>query len=319
MISGGVMKHLFIINPVAGNGRTLEYVEKIKTLLGNKEDYIIEITQREGHATELAKQYTSKQDYRVYAVGGDGTVNEVLNGMAETKSSLAIIPAGSGNDFARTIYPSKYDEKELLSRLLTAESRLVDLSKVEDKYFLNIASVGLDAEVASNANQIKKCRFIKGEFAYILGIFKTLASFKINPLKVVIDKKIVLNKRILLMAVANGKYYGGGIKIAPKANVKDGQFDIYLVNDMGLIRILNVLPKLFKGTHEEVKEVEVYKAQQVKIWSKDPITVNIDGEIRKMGNIHMQIIPKAISIVMPFADTESKEEDILEELMQVSQ
>lgn len=149
------MKHLFIINPEAGKGKAIAYVESIKNIFqGMEDEYHIEVTGYPGHATQIVKEYTSKEDYRVYAIGGDGTLNEVLNGIIGSTSSLAVIPAGSGNDFIKNIV-SEEDEYILL-KTINGKEKYMDLGKVNDRYFINISSVGFDSEVVYNAKSIKK-------------------------------------------------------------------------------------------------------------------------------------------------------------------
>ena len=158
------MKALFIINPVAGKGKSEEIIRSFEPMIKGKLPYHIELTQNKGEATEIVKRYTSEDDYIVFAVGGDGTVNEVVNGMVGSNSTLAILPTGSGNDFVRSIY-DKYTIEELLSDLLDGYDEPIDLIRIDEKYFLNISSVGLDAEVVYNANQYKKIKFIKKDLA----------------------------------------------------------------------------------------------------------------------------------------------------------
>lgn len=292
------MKHLFVVNPAAGKGEALQYVEQIKPLLEGRVDYKIEITKFEGEATNIVKKYTEQEECIVYAVGGDGTINEVVNGMVGSNSTLAIVPAGSGNDFIRTIYPG-YDKENLLSKLLRGKKESIDLVQINGKYFLNIASVGIDAEVVFNATQFKKIKYIKGDFAYIMSIFKTLFNHRSNRLKVQIDGKETCNKEVLLLAVANGKFYGGGIPIAPNASVNDARADIYLVKDLKLLKILWVLPKLFRAKHHEIKELETYRARAIKIESDNLFKLNIDGEIVLTNQVEMQVIPQAIQVVIP--------------------
>lgn len=292
------MKHLFVVNPAAGKGKGTEYIHQIKAIFEGKEDYYIEVTEKKGQATEIVRNYTSKEDYIVYAIGGDGTINEVVNGMAGSRSRLAIIPAGSGNDFIRTIYP-RYDKEELLHKLLNGKTENIDLVKVNEKYFLNIVSVGIDAEVAFNVEAFKRMRYIKGNVAYLLSIFKTLFGYKCTKLRVMLDGKETCDKKVLLLAVANGKFYGGGIPIAPHADVNDAMADVCLVKELKLGKILTIIPKLFKARHEEVREVEVYRAGQIEIESDEAFRVNIDGEIFETSKVNMQVMPQAIQVVVP--------------------
>lgn len=295
------MKHLFIINPIAGKGKTLKLIPIIeKVFKERKESFSIDITKYVGHATEIAKNYSDKEDYRIYSVGGDGTLNEVLNGMVNTNSSLAVIPCGSGNDFIKSIY--KYNKKEALEDILIKtingiESK-IDLGKVNNRYFLNIASVGFDAEVAYNSIKFKKLPLVNGTAAYILGLLLTVFKYKSYDLIIEVDNtSYKLNS--LLVAVANGKYYGGGINVAPKANLNDGFFDVCLIKRVGRFKILGLFPKVIKGTHETIKEVNFKSGKVVHIISKEDLAFNIDGEIIKGKEAEFEIIKHGMQIVIP--------------------
>ncbi len=291
------MKHLFIVNPEAGKGKGSRYIEEIKDLFKSRNDeYIIEITEFPGHATHIAKRYSEVRDLIIYSVGGDGTLNEVLNGIDVNSNSLGIIPAGSGNDFFRSI--SGISEKNILARTINGKEQYFDLGTVNDIFFLNVASVGIDAEVVQNSEKFKKIPFIPGLFAYIMGIFFTVFKFRSSNLKINIDGNEFL-RRTLLLAVANGKYYGGGMKLAPRADLQDGYFDIYHVDNLSPLKILLLFPKLIKGTHENLKEVSYFKGKNVRILSDNDISLNIDGEILKTSKINFEIIPKAVKIIVP--------------------
>ncbi|WP_055665571.1 diacylglycerol/lipid kinase family protein [Desnuesiella massiliensis] len=292
------MKHLFIINPVAGKGKAMDYLEKIHKIFEERQDeYIIELTKNQGHATEIVKKYTEADDYRVYSIGGDGTLNEVLNGMAFTNSSLAVIPAGTGNDFIKNIYDEESYEN-ILEDTINGNEEFFDLAKLNNRFYINISSAGLDAEVVYNAIKLKKLKFIKSSMAYLLSIFITVFRFKSIDMVIEVDGNI-LNRKILLIAVANGKYYGGGMLVAPEAIINDGIFDICLVNHLNIFRILTLFPKLIKGTHKDIKEVEFIKGKNIIINSKDLFSVNIDGEIMRSNKVHFEIVPKGIKVVKP--------------------
>ena len=292
------MKHIFIVNPVAGKGKGMKYIEKVRPLLDEKLDYIILETKGKGHATELASLYATKEECIMYAVGGDGTINEVLNGIVGTDSKLAIVPTGSGNDFIRGIYP-KYKIERLLEGLIKGQASYVDIGKINEKYFLNVASVGLDAEIAKNVVKFKKIKFIGGSLAYLLSIVKTLFGYKCNLVKIKVDGEEIWADRSLLLAIANGKYYGGGIPIAPSAKVDDGELNICLVKELRLLHILPLVPKLFLARHEEAKEVRIFKARCIEITGEKHLNINIDGEIVKEKNVSIEIIPNGIEIIVP--------------------
>jgi len=295
------MNHLFIINPIAGKGKTLKIIPTIEKIFKErKEKFIIEVTKYIGHATEIAEKYSNEQDYRIYSVGGDGTLNEVLNGMVNTNSSLAVIPSGSGNDFIKNIF--KYNKKipleYILNKTINGKEEKIDLGKVNNRYFLNIASVGFDAEVAYNSIKFKKLPLINGAAAYIFGLLLTVFKYKNYNLNIEIDK-ISIKLNSLLVAVANGRYYGGGINVAPKANIKDGFFDICLIKKVGRLKILELFPKVINGTHETIKEVSFKNGKAVHIISKEDLAFNIDGEIIRGKEAKFQIIKHGVQIVIP--------------------
>ncbi|MBE6022204.1 MAG: diacylglycerol kinase family lipid kinase [Cellulosilyticum sp.] len=292
------MKALFVVNPVAGKGKGLEIIKNFESVIQSKMPYTIELTRAKGEATDIVRRYTTKEDYIVFAVGGDGTVNEVLNGMVGSGSSLAIIPTGSGNDFVRSIY-GRYTIEELLLDLLEGNNQKIDIIQVGERYFLNIASVGLDAEVVYNATQYKKLKFIKSSMAYVISLFKTLLGSRGTYAKVTIDGKVTCDEEILLLAVANGSFYGGGIPMVPTAKVNDALADVCLVRELRIRKIMKVLPSVFKGKHIEAKEVEIYRAQEIEIEAKNGCKVNIDGEIMNASRVKMRIIPEGIEVRMP--------------------
>ncbi|HOJ12669.1 MAG TPA: diacylglycerol kinase family lipid kinase [Clostridiales bacterium] len=307
------MKHLFIINPIAGKGKALEYIPKIEEYFSRMKDlFFIEVTKYPGHAIELVKQYVDKETYRVYSVGGDGTLNEVLNGMAGSDSSLAIIPAGSGNDFIKSIRNYSVDKESpeknimkitskvsLLERLVKGTESFIDIGKINNRYFINISSLGFDAEVVYKSHKIKKLPLITGLLAYVLSVFATLVSYQSNPLKIKIDGQTI-EKGTLLVAVANGRYYGGGMQAAPSAELNDGFLDICLIEYAKRLRILKLFPKFIKGQHAGIKEVSFHRGKNISIISKNKVAMNVDGETNIVeGKVDFEIIPNAVRIVLP--------------------
>lgn len=290
------MKHLFIVNPAAGKGKALEFIPKIQNIfIDLEEHYIIEITKRPGHAQEIVKQYVKREDYRVYSIGGDGTLNEVLNGIVGSSSILGIIPAGTGNDFIRSI--TNLDSTEnILERTINSGECDVDLASVNGRYYINVASVGLDAEIAYNAKLFKKNRFISGSAAYILSIFITLFRYKSKFMNIEIDGKSMLLKTLLISA-ANGKYYGGGMKVAPTALLDDGLLDICHIKHTNKLKIMMLFPKLIKGTHHTIKQVSFYKARKVVIRSSEELSLNIDGDIYRTKEALFEVLPKAVRVI----------------------
>ncbi|MCF6464442.1 diacylglycerol/lipid kinase family protein [Clostridium sp. Cult2] len=272
-------KILFIINPIAGGGRAKQSVSIIDNFMKNLGiDYDIALTEKPKDAINISKKGLNKGYNKIVAVGGDGTVNEVALGILEFgKGTLGIIPSGTGNDLARTLnIPSNLEEA--IDVIISGTNKKVDVGIVNKDLFLNIASIGFDSEVVKNTEKIKKR--LKSRMAYVIGVLITLISIKDINTKLEIDNTII-EKNIFLVAVGNGKYYGGGLKILPMAIIEDGYFHVCVVNKMSKLKLLLLLPTLIKGKHIKYKKhVEIFKAKKVRIITEDKTYLNIDGEVK---------------------------------------
>lgn len=276
------MKYIFIVNPNSGNRDYDLIKERIQKAMEGL-DYEIKITKSPNHATRIALKYKNDEDTVVYSVGGDGTLNEVINGLAQGKCKLGIIPTGSGNDFYKSL--QKYSKKE----------STIDLGIINDSfYFINIASIGFDAEVCYSANLIKESGRFK-KIAYYLGIIKTFVKFKFQDYELEINNQKI-NGKYTIIAICNGRYYGGGFQIAPLASFDDDLFDVYLADKMGRLRLITVLLKLMKAKHERSKLVKKVRTTHIKLTSDKEMIINIDGEIIKSKVADIKIIPNAITI-----------------------
>ena len=273
------MKYIFIINPASGK-TNYNLIKKNINEVMQDQDYLILETKKPYDATIMAKKYKDDENAVIYSVGGDGTLNEIVNGIALGKCKLGIIPTGSGNDFYKSL--KSYSKKEAS----------IDLGLINNRYFINISSVGIDAQICNNANHIKH----KNKFAYYISIIKTLFTFKHQEYTVKIGDLVYQNK-FTIAAICNGKYYGGGFKIAPLASFDDDVFDVYLVDYMNRFKMINLMIKLLKGTHEKSPLLEKIKATNLSIKSNQDIILNIDGEIIITKNINIKMIPNAIKII----------------------
>lgn len=292
------MKHIFIVNPAAGKGKALELIPIIKEHFTNIEDEcIVRVTEYPGHATELAREYSIIEKCRIYSVGGDGTLNETVNGIAKTDSALGIIPAGSGNDFIRSIKAGT-DIQRLISATINGIERKIDLASANGKYFINVSSVGFDAEIVFNAGKFKKLPGITGSMSYLLSLLYTTVMNKNYGIEVDIDgERQKLN--ILLVAIANGRYYGGGMLPAPEALLDDGYLDVCLIRETPRRRIFALFPKFMKGLHGQLEEVSFYTAKKIAIESKNDISLSTDGEVVTAKAINFEIHEKAVNVIFP--------------------
>lgn len=270
-------KILFVVNPIAGGGKAKNLIPLIKEEMDkHKKTYDIVVTKERREAIEIVKNQSKNYEV-VVAVGGDGTVNEVAIGLIQGECSvLGIIPGGTGNDMARSLN-IPMEPTEAIETLCKGYKKYMDIGLANKFNFLNIASVGFDAEVVRNNIKIKKK--IKSGFSYAISVVYTLISFKKKKAEIEIDGKTI-NEDIYLLAVGNGKYYGGGLKIMPEAVVDDGYLHVCIISNISKAKILFLLPTLFKGTHiKHKKHVKTYKAKEIKLKSEEPLVFNVDGEI----------------------------------------
>jgi len=299
----GAVKHLFIVNPVAGNGIALKMTNTIHKLFNELKlkyqdiSYEIVYTKEEGHATEIARKYSSMDTYRIYAVGGDGTLNEVLNGMIGSDSSLGCIPGGSGNDFVKSIV-AKFDRRRILMNTVLGTEEEIDVASVDGRYFINIASMGFDASVVNNVEKFKSKSYLPNKFAYLASVLDTAKDFRNLNLRMVVDQKEIQTEAFMV-AIANGKYYGGGIKIAPDADFRDGLLDVILVRDITRAKIIKFLPKAVPGKHMDLEEVTLMRAKTIDLYSDEPVFLNIDGELEARREAHFRLEDAKVKFIIP--------------------
>ncbi|GIW48687.1 MAG: lipid kinase [Caloramator sp.] len=286
---------LFIVNPKAGNGRAIKVVENIKNICErNGIHYSIEFTNYPENAVEIANKNISKFE-RIIAVGGDGTLNEVLNGIIDSNVALGVLPCGTGNDFARTIYKTM-DIDKILEVLIKSDYKKCDVGKCFNKYFINIASVGLDAEIAHKVQRGKK--IFRGKTSYLYHLINTLIQYKNKQFKIQIDNTNIESETVLT-TISNGKYYGGGIMPTPDSDIFDGKFDICHIRKINKIKIPFLLNKYIKGNHKDFSEVSFYKGKRVKIESEDLFAVNLDGETFLANEVKFELKTKYINLIYP--------------------
>ena len=270
-------KYYFIVNPAAGGGKNLSCISDIQDFCRQKNlRHEIALTKAPKHATELAKKAALHYEV-VVAVGGDGTVNEVSNGLIGSQAVLGIVPTGSGNDFSREVGLSKNIKKNL-QKLLNGNVETIDVGFVDNRfYFVNAFGVGFDGEVASHAQKFMK--FGRGFTGYLLSVLSTLVTYTFHRVCITIDSHEPINKEILFAAVANGTTYGGGFQVAPSAKINDGFFTICIVDKTAKLYTLRQLPKFMAGKHVSLPEVHMLTGKRVTIEASVPLQAQADGEL----------------------------------------
>ena len=290
------MSICFIVNPTAGKGKGKIVAGNIHSYMKKQKiPYEIRFTTRRKEAEQLA-QCAVKQGFdKIVSVGGDGTIYEVLNGIMGMNVLLGVIPAGTGNDFVRTVGIGQ-DIEEALHTVVYGKERSIDCGKVNGRYYINVAGIGFDTEVLEEVESIKK--YLSGKLAYLSGVFRTLFQYKFKKIQIVIDGQ-VYNKEILLVAFANGKFYGGGMKISPGSDIQDGYIDVCIIHKMPKWKILRLFPTIFSGEHIKVKEVTMYRGKEIRINSALPLAINLDGDLVGYTPFTLEVIPNAIKILVP--------------------
>lgn len=299
---------LAIVNPASANGRTGKKWPQICELLsenGVELDYIL--TTYPGQATLLTRQ--ALRDYQqIIAVGGDGTLNEVVNGFFEEKhplnpeASLAILSHGTGGDFLRSLKLTKEISSflDVLNRkriipIDCGHVQYVDsLGALRERYFLNVSDVGLGGETVARVNRHSK--FWGGNLSFLIGSLVSIFTYRNKKMKCIIDEEIIVNDRINSIMVANGRFIGGGMMIAPWANLSDGLFDIIILGDFAPLELIYHLPKIYQGKHLKVLGVSIYCGKEVTVLSDPPGLLDLDGEQPGHTPAHFTLIPQGIRI-----------------------
>ncbi|NHZ87344.1 MAG: YegS/Rv2252/BmrU family lipid kinase [Planctomycetia bacterium] len=288
-------RYLLIVNPIAGNGKTMKVLPQIENILRAKKiEYEFHFTQEPRHATDLVKEIGNKFDI-IVAVGGDGTINEVIDGVPDLKIPFGMIPIGTGNDFARSCSIPYNSIEEAIQILLNHDIKNIDVGEVNGRKFVNVLGMGFEGQVNLNGRKIE---FIKGAFRYILAIVYTLIAYKRIPMKLTLDRKI-LDDDIYMVSIGNGWNVGGGLQLTPKAKLDDGVFDVCYVKEITRWRIVTNFAKLSNGTITDLDEVEMFQAKRIKVESAEFIPIHFDGEMfeEKCKKLNIKIHPKTQPII----------------------
>jgi YegS/Rv2252/BmrU family lipid kinase len=295
------MKHLFIINPAAGSrDRTKMYTEIIEKACGDRGlDYEIQVSGAPGECTRLTREAAlTGQEYRVYACGGDGTLNEVVAGAAGYDNvAVSVLSGGSGNDFVKLFDDPKafFD----LERLLDAQEVTFDLIKCNDDISLNICSVGLDARIGTDVANYKRLPLLSGFRAYAV-------STVVNVLRGVSEHYVVeidgekIDAKQTLICVCNGRYYGGGFNPVPTADPTDGKLDVLLIKQVSRLKVAAVIGKYKAGRYTEILDlVRHFRTNKVTIHCDKPTPINLDGELRIAQKVEMSLAEEKLRFFYP--------------------
>jgi len=285
-----------IYNPVAGSGRARAVLDKLASRLAEVKDLEIVQTRERGHARALAEAVRDRPDQLVISMGGDGTHHEVANGLLpDGQAEMAVIPAGSGNDFALGLgLPA--DPVHALEVALTGVARLLDVGQVNNEYFLTVVGAGFDAEVAGYINS--RPHSGRGQWVYLNGILRMLARYRCDPLSVTMDGT-VRSRSTLMLACGNTARYAGGIRICPHADPEDGQLEVVWVGGLSRFRIITLLARAYRGTHVRDPVVETFPATALRIDGPPGYHVHADGELVGTLPVEIRVLPRALKLRRP--------------------
>lgn len=296
------MKHLFIINPAAGKyDHTGEMTDIIRAACQPAGvDFEVLVSRAPGDCTRIAQAAAcTGEEVRIYACGGDGTLNEVVNGVAmQDNVAVTHVPCGSGNDFIRMFSdPAAFAS---IPRLLDAEETRLDLVRCQDSYYsANICSMGLDARIGTQISSFKRLPLVTGHGAYMLSTAANLIKGLHQHYVVELDEQVI-DARQTMICIANGRWYGGGFYAAPDAQPDDGLLDVLMVPQISRLTVARVIGKYKAGKYKDYPDlIHHYRCSRVVVHCDQDSEVNLDGELLMAKDVTFQIVPKALRFFYP--------------------
>lgn len=295
------MKHLFIINPAAGNrDRTADYTARIEEVFAKSgEDHRIAVSACPGDCTRIAREAAETgEEYRIYACGGDGTLNEVVTGVVGYPNvAVSVFSGGSGNDFVKIFDdPGAFFH---LERFRECEEASFDLIRCNDDYSLNICSVGLDARIGVDVSHYKRLPLLGGFRAYALSTVVNIVKGIAEHYVVEIGGEVFDGKHTFV-CVCNGRFYGGGFNPVPEADPTDGMLDVLLVGPVKRLEIPGIIGKYKNGRYRELSRIaRHYLTDRVKVICDKPTPASLDGEVRTAEVFEMSVAPEKIRFFYP--------------------
>lgn len=294
-----------IVNPAAGGGRALRFGGWLRERLAARPEARLEVTRRPGDAERLAAEAPAAGHDRVIAVGGDGTVQEVVNGLlaGERPPELGIVPLGSGNDLARSLrLPA--EPATAWRAAIGRDTRALDVARARngdgtERWFASAGGIGFDAQVA--AAMIERRGWQAGRAGYLFTTLVELRRFSNRRVVIRVDGRSATHD-VLLVAIANGPFYGGGMRIAPDARADDGILDLCVVGDVSRMTAIRQLPNLYRGTHVDHPQVSVERGRTIEIDGDADTRIHLDGEPFGSLPLRVSIAPGALSVAVATGD-----------------
>jgi diacylglycerol kinase (ATP) len=289
-----------ILNPASGAGKTLKLVPRVtKALQDQGRPFTIHLTTRAGEAPDVARSFARDGAAVVIAIGGDGTISEVANGLLTSgcEIPLGLVPSGHGSDFVRTAQTPKSIE-EAIGRACSGKMRRIDVGRAAfddgtSRYFLNVAGLGFDAEVAQ---RVLKTRLPGSTLPYLVSLVGALARYRNIQVHVDADGESISSVAVFV-TVANGQFFGGGLHIAPMAEIEDGLLDFAVIGDFAKFELLKQVPSVYRGRHVDHPKFLHRRAKSIRIETLQPARVQADGELIGSTPVTFTVEPGALCLV----------------------
>ena len=286
-----------ICNPAAGRGRIRSSLPSIRQAFARHRITDVYETTTAGEEAILAQRAIAAGAKIIVAIGGDGTCSQIANAIvsAQADCALAVVPAGTGNDFAKTLGVERAKPEQIAELVARANSQQIDVGCVDGRFFLNSCGFGFDAAVLDASNRVT---FLKGDAVYIYSALRQLFTYR--GIDVSADRVLPRGGgRLLMITVSNGQYLGGAFHIAPRASVTDGKLDVCFFGDSGLIERVRLFSGALRGAHLGMHSVTSAGVQELKLTFTAPPAMEIDGELRaaRSAVVHMECVPRALAVV----------------------
>ncbi len=299
------MKHIFIINPAAGKENSYEEIRTALEGMESRVDYELYLTQAPGDATTYIRDYCRLhcEPVRFYACGGDGTLNEVVNGLVGfSHASLGCYPCGSGNDFVKY-----YGGKSVfldIPALVNAEEEEIDLIRVGDRYAINATHFGFDSSVARTMMNVRRKKLIGGKNAYTTGVVVGLFKAMKNACRVFVDgEELNPSGKLLLCTITNGQYVGGSYRCAPRSLDNDGLLEVCLVHPVSYLTFFRFIGGYKNGTHLDDPKFQPYleyrRGKHITVEAPEGFVYAFDGELIPQEKFTVEVVPRAIRFAVP--------------------
>jgi len=290
------MHYKIVANPVAGRGRVGKLLPQIRQLFDQHNlKYEIALTEAPGHGTALAKEAAEKGWDNVIAIGGDGTMNEVLNGIMGTPASMGFVPLGTGNDLARSL-GIPLDMKEAVTILAQGRTTPMDIGKDRDGYFGIILGLGFPSDVMHHVNTTKN--IFRGSLAITASIIQVVNKLQPYPVHIELDDG-KLDTTVMGIFILNTRFTGGGLQIAPDAKYDDGILDVVIMHQMSKLDFLSTLPKAYQDKHLSNPRCELFQTKTIKVTTAEPMRKLFDGNVFGSSPVDAQVMPEALKIWVP--------------------